>query len=80
MQYTDFNGYKISQITLGTVQLGLKYMRPYEDYCGHCAILYSRVFKRYGIEAHDCDYSQVDDCKCVEHYRTVRNQNDKMKF
>ena len=25
MQYTDFNGYKISQITLGTVQLGLNY-------------------------------------------------------
>ena len=25
MKYTDFNGYKISQITLGTVQLGLDY-------------------------------------------------------
>ena len=25
MKYTDFNGYKISQITLGTVQLGMNY-------------------------------------------------------
>lgn len=49
----------------------LAYMEPYEDYCGHCAVLYSRVLKEYGIEAHDCDYSKVSECKCEEHYGRV---------
>lgn len=48
------------------------YMQPYEDYCGHCAILYDRVLRNYGIEMYDHDYSKVKDCKCVEHYRRMK--------
>ena len=49
----------------------LTYTNPYPDYCGHCAVLYSRVLKKYGIEPFDCDYSNVDKCQCFERYRKV---------
>ena len=50
----------------------LDYMAPYPDYCEHCAVLYSRVLKRYGIESFDCDYSKVAECKCIERYREIK--------
>jgi hypothetical protein len=43
--------------------LNLKHMEPYHDYCGHCAILYSRVLEKYGIYT-ESDYSQCDQAKC----------------
>lgn len=49
----------------------LAYMEPYEDYCGHCAVLYDRVLRKYGIELVNCDYSKVSECKCEEHYRKI---------
>ena len=50
----------------------LSYMEPYEDYCGHCKVLYSRVLERYGIEPFDSDYSKVDKCQCLEKYRKIK--------
>lgn len=46
----------------------LSHIEPYEDYCGHCAVLYSRVLKKYGIVAKDMDFSQVDKAKCSLKY------------
>ena len=42
----------------------LSYMEPYEDYCGHCLVLYDRVLRKYGIELSRYDYSKVSECKC----------------
>ena len=49
----------------------LSYMKPYEDYCGHCAVLYDRVLRKYGIELFKLDYNKVSECKCEEHYRKI---------
>jgi len=43
--------------------LAMKHMEPYYDYCGHCAVLYSRVLKKYGVECDD-DYSGVGHAEC----------------
>ena len=52
----------------------LSYMKPYEDYCGHCAVLYDRVLRKYGIQAVNCDYSKVNECKCIEHYKVMKKE------
>lgn len=53
----------------------LSYMKPYKDYCGHCAVLYSRVLKEYGIEMYFSDYSKVLECQCIERYRKIETKN-----
>ena len=47
----------------------LSHMEPYYDYCGHCAVLYSRQLKKYGITSDSFDMSQVDKARCFERYR-----------
>ncbi len=47
----------------------LAHMDPYYDYCGHCAVLYARQLKKYGIEADIVDLSQTDKAKCVLSYK-----------
>ena len=41
----------------------LSYMEPYEDYCGHCDVLYSRCAIKYGIEIKG-NYDNVDKACC----------------
>ena len=41
----------------------LPHTNPYEDYCGHCDLLYSRVAKQYGIELTG-DYTNTDNACC----------------
>ena len=48
----------------------LTYMEPYHDYCGHCAVLYSRVLKDEGIDSVD-DQSEVDQAKCSSHHHMI---------
>jgi hypothetical protein len=40
-----------------------KHIKPYHDYCGHCAILYAPVLARFGIKAEE-DYSRTDQAAC----------------
>ncbi len=40
------------------------HMSPYHDYCGHCALLYERQLKKYGITNAGSDYSNVDNACC----------------
>ena len=47
----------------------LTYMDQYYDYCGHCAILYARQLKKYGIEADILDLSRVDKAQCLLTYK-----------
>ena len=42
----------------------LTHMEPYDDYCGHCAVLYARVLKNYGITM-TTDMTHVDEAKCI---------------
>ena len=44
--------------------LKFDYMTPYNDYCGHCDVLYKRCAARYGIEI-TSDLSECDKAKCV---------------
>lgn len=46
-----------------------KHIEPYYDYCGHCAILYSRQLKKYGIVNEEFDMSKISEAKCSERYR-----------
>ena len=39
------------------------HFEPYNDYCGHCDILYSRVLKKYGITLTG-DYSKTCCASC----------------
>lgn len=41
----------------------LAYTDPYQDYCGHCDVLYSRVLKKYGIDIKG-NYEHVDKACC----------------
>lgn len=43
--------------------LELSHMEPYHDYCGHCAVLYSRVLEPLGFR-YTMDLSEVDRAKC----------------
>lgn len=49
----------------------LAYMKPYNDYCGHCAVLYSRVLKEYGIVPEEMDFSKVDKARCYLRYKGI---------
>lgn len=46
-----------------------KHMKPYYDYCGHCALLYARQLEKYGIVNEEFDMSKVDKAQCFERYR-----------
>ncbi len=48
-----------------------EHMEPYYDYCGHCALLYSRQLEKYGIRLERFDMSQVENAKCFECYRIM---------
>ncbi len=48
--------------------LECKNIVPYHNYCGHCAVLYSRVLKRYGISG-GLDLSNCDKAQCYEWYK-----------
>jgi len=43
--------------------LKTKHITPYHDYCGHCDVLYRRIFDRLGYE-HPVDRSQCDKARC----------------
>ncbi len=43
--------------------LTLEHMEPYDDYCGHCPVLYSRVLEPLGYEF-TTDLSECDQAKC----------------
>jgi len=47
----------------------LTYMDPYYDYCGHCAVLYARQLKKYGIETDIVDLSRTDKAQCLLTYK-----------
>jgi len=40
-----------------------KHIKPYHDYCGHCAFLYAPILARFGIMAEE-DYSRTDKAAC----------------
>ena len=41
------------------------YMKPYKDYCEHCAALYAPVLAKYGFK-YSLDISQSDKAMCKE--------------
>jgi hypothetical protein len=40
-------------------------LKPYHDYCGHCAVLYHRVLEPFGFIANELDLSQADKAACI---------------
>ena len=46
-----------------------EHIEPYHDYCGHCALLYSRQLLKYGIVMEEFDMSKISEAKCFERYR-----------
>lgn len=56
----------------------LTHMEPYEDYCGHCGVLYDRVLEKYGIVS-EFDFSRVCEAKCFER-RYLPNPADDEKI
>ena len=41
----------------------LKHITPYENYCEHCKIIYSRVLEKYGV-VYERDHSRVCEARC----------------
>ena len=41
----------------------IKHITPYEHYCEHCKIIYSRVLEKYGV-VYERDHSMVHEAKC----------------
>lgn len=41
----------------------LKHIEPYEHYCEHCKIIYSRVLEKYGV-VYERDHSHVHEARC----------------
>lgn len=46
-----------------------QHIEPYHDYCGHCALLYSRQLEKYGIIMEEFDMSKISEARCFERYR-----------
>jgi len=44
--------------------LELEHIEPYNDYCGHCDVVYRRVLEPLGYES-ELDMSEVDKAACV---------------
>jgi len=42
---------------------GLRHVKPYHDYCGHCDVLYRRVLEPLGFEC-VADLSECDQARC----------------
>ena len=42
----------------------LKHIEPYEHYCEHCKIIYSRVLEKYGV-VYERDHSMVHKAQCT---------------
>ena len=53
--------------------LELGYTDPYEDYCGHCDVLYKRCAARHGIEIVG-DFSECDKAKCKFRGRSIEKK------
>lgn len=53
----------------------LTHMEPYYDYCGHCAVLYARQLKKFGILSDELDMSRVGEAKCFERYKAAPKQD-----
>lgn len=53
----------------------LTHMEPYYDYCGHCAVLYARQLKKFGILSDEFDMSRVGEAKCFERYKAAPKQD-----
>jgi hypothetical protein len=51
--------------------LELGQVEPYEDYCGHCDVLYRRVLEPLGYD-YALDLSQADKARCSVTIRTRR--------
>lgn len=49
-----------------------EHIEPYNDYCGHCALLYSRQLEKYGIHCTKYDMSKVSEAKCVLEFEAKR--------
>ena len=41
----------------------LEHIEPYENYCEHCKIIYSRVLEKYGV-VYERDHSRVSEARC----------------
>ena len=41
-----------------------KHITPYEHYCDHCDVIYSRVLEKYGM-VYERDHSRVHEAKCT---------------
>lgn len=52
----------------------LTHMEPYYDYCGHCAVLYARQLKKFGIRSDEFDMSKIGEAKCFERYKAEPKQ------
>ena len=50
----------------------LEHMDPYYDYCGHCALLYSRQLAKYGIGYEEIDMSNLDKAMCHTKYFKIK--------
>lgn len=50
-----------------------EHIEPYRDYCGHCALLYARQLKKYGIVPVEFDMTKTDNAACYELYKSIEN-------
>ena len=58
----------------------LAHMEPYYDYCSHCAILYARQLRKYGILSDCFDMTNVHEARCFERYCAEPNPNSGEKL
>ncbi|MEN6358419.1 MAG: hypothetical protein ABFD83_15200 [Armatimonadota bacterium] len=49
--------------------LKLKHIKPYDNYCGHCQVLYKRVLEPLGFEQ-VYDTSHCDEARCYLEFRS----------
>ncbi|MCE5323522.1 hypothetical protein LLG46_09450 [bacterium] len=49
--------------------LKFKHIKPYENYCGHCQVLYKRVLEPLGYEQF-YDTSHCDEARCYLEFRS----------
>lgn len=54
----------------------LSHMEPYEDYCGHCAVLYAPLLKEYGINRGPDVFVDAKNARCMESF--ILNKDDKI--
>ena len=57
--------------------LEYKHIQPYHNYCGHCEVMYSRIFESLGFE-YKKDLTRCDQARCtllIRDPRVSRRQN-----